>query len=1055
MSQTEKQPPSRTRRARLWRALRILVLMVFLVFLCAAIYLNLIGLPAPVQSWLREDLRSRGVLLTFQDLRWRWFEGIVAEGVKWSMDGGEGPSGSVESAAIRLDWSHWKTGTVGVSGMELEGGTLQWPLPGGGDEKPMEAWLDRMRVRFLGDNQLEIESCQGRVFGIALGLTAELSHLKQFKNWNWGPDRPKPEQPPRWPDQLRSIQSLLNRLNPSEPPVLALHVVADGAVPGKASAHLTLSAGALAGDPVRASKLTVEIPARLVPDRDGLIQGPLMVRVQDLQVQEDWTLDEVVLTGDFSQSIREPLPDKVRLRTKVEGLSVAEGRGRAKLVDARIDWTLKSGQDWSAQLDVQVEKPSWEPVTADRVELHLTANGRKEEQWVAGGLGLSLVVEHPSTPWGRSEDLELKVHVEEPLPQGNLSVNAPAEWPDWARELVQRTPDLECVVHRFERIPGPASVDQLRLLASAGPEGGRLRELSATIGSGTLSCNGKLAWDTREAVLQMQSDLPITKVAPWFREKTRAWLARNVFAAPPEVTARLAWTLPPWGEKWPDWETGILPAWHGTGQIRTGPASYQNVPYLQGSSDIALTNSVLILPNLTIRRPEGRMRLDYSEHLRTKEYRWDVHGLIRPDDVTPLIASDSARQALEEFDFHMPAFARGTVWGTWGAPELTGLDLQLDIQDFVYREVPLNRFQGRVDFTNGVLRGHLIDVSQADRGVRADGLTIRVEEQRLWLTNVFSNMDPLVVAGVIGPMTRSAIEPFQFLKPPEVRVEGSISLKEVDSTDLKFQVKGGPFHYLDFRLPNVRADLHWVTNQLAISNASGSFYGGEIRGGGHFQLNMEGGGSVFQFRSAYTNVEASSLLHDLFGPENTIEGTVQGTLNITNALSQDPLSWMGDGQVLLRNGFIWDIPLFGMFSPMLNQLAPGLGKSRIREAIATFAVSNSVVHTPDLVLSSPAMRLNYDGSIDLQGQVNARVEAELFRDSGLFGKVFATALSPITKILEYRVTGNVRNPVKEPIHIPRILLAPLQPFRTLRELFGSQDDLPDPPPPENNPAPDP
>ena len=40
-------------------------------------------------------------------------------------------------------------------------------------------------------------------------------------------------------------------------------------------------------------------------------------------------------------------------------------------------------------------------------------------------------------------------------------------------------------------------------------------------------------------------------------------------------------------------------------------------------------------------------------------------------------------------------------------------------------------------------------------------------------------------------------------------------------------------------------------------------------------------------------------------------------------------------------------------------------------------INNGVVRSDDLEIRSPAMRLDYHGSVDLQGQVNARVEAEL------------------------------------------------------------------------------
>ena len=50
-------------------------------------------------------------------------------------------------------------------------------------------------------------------------------------------------------------------------------------------------------------------------------------------------------------------------------------------------------------------------------------------------------------------------------------------------------------------------------------------------------------------------------------------------------------------------------------------------------------------------------------------------------------------------------------------------------------------------------------------------------------------------------------------------------------------------------------------------------------------------------------------------------------------------------------------------------------------------------------------RLIYRGSIDLQGTVDARMEAELFRNAWVVGPVLSFALWPVSKTFEYKITG--------------------------------------------------
>ena len=87
-------------------------------------------------------------------------------------------------------------------------------------------------------------------------------------------------------------------------------------------------------------------------------------------------------------------------------------------------------------------------------------------------------------------------------------------------------------------------------------------------------------------------------------------------------------------------------------------------------------------------------------------------------------------------------------------------------------------------------------------------------------------------------------------------------------------------------------------------------------------------------------------------------------------------------------------------------------------------------------MRAPAMRLQYDGQVTLDGRVDARVEAELLRDTWLIGRVVSLALWPVTKMLEYKITGTLEDPKAEPLYIPKLFLMPLTPFQTLEGLFS-------------------
>jgi hypothetical protein len=137
---------------------------------------------------------------------------------------------------------------------------------------------------------------------------------------------------------------------------------------------------------------------------------------------------------------------------------------------------------------------------------------------------------------------------------------------------------------------------------------------------------------------------------------------------------------------------------------------------------------------------------------------------------------------------------------------------------------------------------------------------------------------------------------------------------------------------------------------------------------------------------------------------------------------------------------IWDVHIFGILSPVLNTVTPGLGSSRATDATAQFGMTNGVVFSDDLEIRSTMMRMQYAGTVDLQNRVNAHVTAQLLRDTWVVGPFISTALWPVSKLFEYKITGTLQQPQSEPVYIPKFLLMPLHPIRSLEEMLSSGAD---------------
>jgi hypothetical protein len=268
-----------------------------------------------------------------------------------------------------------------------------------------------------------------------------------------------------------------------------------------------------------------------------------------------------------------------------------------------------------------------------------------------------------------------------------------------------------------------------------------------------------------------------------------------------------------------------------------------------------------------------------------------------------------------------------------------------------------------------------------------------------------------------------------------VRVNGSIPVPRADHPDLELEVSGGPFSYWHFNLPQIQCLISWHGNYLALTNVQASFYGGNLSGNAWFDFSPPKGAN-FKFQAQVMDANLRRLMADIVPETNRLEGVLNGHWIVTRANTEDWQSWNGRGDVQLHDGLIWSSPLFGLFTPVLNSISPGLGNSRATDGTATFTMTNSVIRTQDLEIRAPAVRLHYSGTVDFEGRVNARMEANLFRDTWLVGRLFSMALFPITKLFEYKVTGTLKNPKSEPLYIlPKFILLPIHPIRTMKDLF--------------------
>ncbi len=577
-------------------------------------------------------------------------------------------------------------------------------------------------------------------------------------------------------------------------------------------------------------------------------------------------------------------------------------------------------------------------------------------------------------------------------------------------------------------------------------------KLSASLGGGQLDAVAKLDVVTREFSFTNNSNFDLHAVAALLTEKTRERLAEISWTQPPLLRAGGALVLPAWTNAAADWHDDVEPGVRLLGEVAFTNALVDGVAPLDSArTHFSYANLIWKLPDLELAQGRTKLALSGEESEATKNFRCSIGGQLDPAAVRPFFTDTNAVRGFDLVTLHEPvtlALATSGNLREFGALSATG---RVAATNFAVRGESFESVAADLTYSNRVLDFLHPQMfrARAAQTMTADAVALDFNARMIFFTNGFSTAEPMVVCRAIGPKTARTVEPYEFLSPPMVRAQGQLRLgdinggRDLDGTDLKFDIiRGAPFRWTQIQTTNITGTVHWLGQELVLSNLAATFYGGDASGHAYFDFKPVGYGCDFNFGFAVTNVDVRRFAADFPSLKtNQVAGILSGQAEVTSGNSQTWRSWNGRGSAELRDGLLWNIPIFGFFSPVLNTLTPGLdvGNSRATDAHARFAMTNGVVFTDSLDIRSLTMRVQYVGTVDLQQNVTARARAQLLRNMPVLGSLVSVVLSPVSKVFECEVTGTLADPKITPVYLPfpKLLAVPLHPIRSVEELFSS------------------
>jgi len=1023
---------------RTFRWCRITVWTVILALLILAIWLNHYGLPNFMKDQLVVALRERGLEVQFTRLRLAWYRGMVADNIQFGRSGQpRGPRASAKVAEVHLRFEDLIRLRFDIKGVTIKGGHVTVPIWGTNDQ-PHDLVLEKVNgeLRFLPDDGWNLTGLSAESSGVELLLGGTVTHASEIRHWKFAFQKPDPESTRAW------WQNLARQFEESkfESPTKIIANISGDALDVK-TFRASLRVNSPAFDSPFGRGTNLNLTGQITPAPGELIHAEVRLQAQDADTR--WgQAQRVQFEAQFTPSLTQWTPTNAHLDLQVRG---ARSRwAQAARLAIKADFRPNPSDPASALAEYTIRGQQIQGKGARFAQAELSAAGvvsasnawpisAKTKFQFAGG----------EIDAGRASAGTIEASLVLPPLAALQFTNDAVSW--WSRlDQVHGN-----VVAQLSDVHAPQlDLKSLKLESSWHPPLLLMPALSAEIYDGTLQGSARLDTTTRLLSAQIKSDFDLQKLSPLLSSNARRWLVQFGWAQPPKLSAAALVTLPAWTNemawKTTDWPSEMRPTLALSGGFQVGPVSYRGVPLLAAQSDFAYTNRIWRLPSLVLTAPEGKIEVAHVANEATSEYSFDIVSRADPRMFRPLL-NPEVQTVMDEFTITSPPEIHAEIAGRWPDLEQTMARATIAITNAGYRRQVALEARALITLTNQVLSIMEPVVVRPEGTGHADSVVLDFPRQRLFINHAHGSLDPRAVVTAVGSNVAQLMEPYHFLQAPHGRVDGYVNLEDGSLSDLRFQLGGGPFEWRSFRFQQITGDVHWAGTSLTLSNLHGSMHGGELDAS--LKLNFAAKEGVdFSFATLVTNINLRSFIKEVGSTTNTVDGTMAGRLVITRANSEKPKGWFGHGEVSLKDGLIWEVPVFGLFSPVLNAIVPGSGNNRAKEADATFIITNSVIRTDNLQIQASGMRLTYEGWIDFDTRLDGRMEAALFRDTPGLGPVVSRVFWPVTKLLEYKVTGTLNKPKSAPLYVPKIFMVPFHPLRSLRELLESDKEEPIPTP---------
>ncbi|MEI6970306.1 MAG: AsmA-like C-terminal region-containing protein [bacterium] len=284
------------------------------------------------------------------------------------------------------------------------------------------------------------------------------------------------------------------------------------------------------------------------------------------------------------------------------------------------------------------------------------------------------------------------------------------------------------------------------------------------------------------------------------------------------------------------------------------------------------------------------------------------------------------------------------------------------------------------------------------------------------------NADPRAVMRAINPATSHLLDDYHIGGPTRYSARGFLSVTNLDICNIEVTGEAKQFGLPQFVADECSFTFLRAGRTVTISNLQARAFDGKLSGTLFFEPQP---GSTNTSFSANITVDkfgfrkfaqALTKRNDL---RQGLDGILSGEVAVNGVLgSRMEHTFNGRGNLRIRDGNLFQLPIFGQLSGLLAEKIPGVAYVlRQNSATASFDIIGGKVKTDALRIEGEILSLKANGSYDLQSeQLDFDVELRFLKKKTWAVDILQTIMLPITKLFRVRLQGRIDDPKWESVN---------------------------------------